>query len=653
MTLVFCVLLFSQPSMAWAQGAAQNPPNALNPAAPEDNRLRKLIPGPHFQMASPEEKAIFSKAQDFFDQGNHKLARSYLKDFLANYPKNVLLPDAYLLLSEAYFDAGEMNQAAATLNLFFERFPDEARVDAAKMRLTDIYFKVGRLKEIRSIWEGIFGNDVSKKGVYEKLGKAYIDRKEFLNALDTMMQRRTLSTDPVDQVLIQHEIELLMREKFREDTLLALIKQFGSAFPADLAFIQLINLYETNENYFREEKEIQRFLSRFPAHPYATQAQNQLDRMGEKIKSDRYLIAVVLPLSGKLEHFGNKALYGAELAIRLFKEALPMASVGLVVRDTEGDPSSLRMPLEDWLNEYAPVAVVGPLLSKEVERMAPIVEKAGLALITPGATAAQLSKLGDVVFRNAVTNRFLCNAIAEYAVLQLSIERFAVLFPEEAMGQRWVDCFAEGVKSLGGEVVLMESYPLNNTDFSKTILRLKKADLAKSGFIETIEHEDGRTEKLYTPGFEAIFLPADAVRAGLIIPQLFFYDFNEVRILGTNSWNAPEFLDLAGSYAEGAVFADGFFKGSTNPIVQGFVRQYRERFNEEPDLFAAQAFDSTRLILAALRGGAVTPKEVKSSIAGAIDFPGVSGFIYEILDGEVIKEPVFIEVQSGKFVQVN
>ncbi len=648
----FLILLSPSP-LVLAQGLGQKPPKASVPALPSENRLRAHIPSHLFDLASPEERAIFAKAEDFFDQGSYALARSYLKDFLDNYPENVLLPDTFLLLSETYSELGELKQAVATIKTFLDRFPLEPRVEIVQLRLSDLYFKLGNLEAIVSLWEAKPGLPDSKKLVFEKLANAYVDRQAFLNALDILIKRKALSSDPIDEVLIQHEIELLIREKLKEDGLQKVANQFQSTYPADLAIIQLIHLYDLNSNYYRQEKEIRRFLSRFPAHPYVIQARNQLDRIKEKIKSDRYLIAVVLPLSGRLVHFGNKALYGAELALRLFKEALPMASVGLVVRDTENDPSSLRMPFEDWLNEYAPVAVVGPLLSKEVERISPIIEKANLALITPGATAANLSGLGQSVFRNAATNRFLCSAIAEYAVLQLSIERFAVLYPDEGQGQRWVDCFAEGVKDLGGEVVLSESYPLNNTDFSKTILRLKKADLEKNGFIETIELEGGKEEKLYIPGFEAIFLPADAVRAGLIIPQLIFHDFHEVKVLGTNSWNTPEFLNLAGSYAEGVVFAEGFFKGSTNPIVQGFVHQYRTRFQEEPDLFAAQAFDATRLVLAALRGGAVTPEQVKTAIAGAIDFPGVSGFIYEILDGEVIKEPFFIEVQGGEFVQVN
>ncbi len=252
-----------------------------------------------------------------------------------------------------------------------------------------------------------------------------------------------------------------------------------------------------------------------------------------------------------------------------------------------------------------------------------------------------------------MTNRYLCNAIAEYAVLELEIERFAVLFPDETLGRRWVDCFSDGVEKLGGEVVLIEHYPLNNTDFSNTILRLKNADLRQEGVIDELENEESELEKIYIPGFEAIFLPADAVRAGLIIPQLLFHEFGEINVLGTNSWNSPEFLKLVGSYAEGVVFVDGFFKESPDPVVQKFVRAYQARYQQEPNIFAAQTYDATRMILAALRKGALSPAAVKAAISETVDFPGASGFIYEVVEGEFIKEPFYMSVEEGKFIQVN
>ncbi|MFQ5588135.1 MAG: ABC transporter substrate-binding protein [Nitrospiria bacterium] len=606
-----------------------------------------------FIGASFEERAIFSQAKAFFDQGNYEIARSSLEGFLLSHSNSPLLPDAYLLLGETYAAMGKGNRAAEHFQTFIDLFPDELRLKAVQHRLSGLYFSLGDLKKVLALWEGIENEEVSKHIVYDKLVSTYVKRKAYLEALRVLVKKAEISTDSGTRAFAEQEMVRFIREKLQEEDLKAVVDEFGATFPADEAMVRLIHLFDVKGDYYREEQMVLRFLSEFPGHPFATQARKSLERIAEKIKRSRYLIAVILPLSGRLAPFGANALDGAELAVQLFKEELPGASVGLAVRDSVGDPSRLRLTSEEWLKEYQPVAVVGPLLSKEVNRIAPMVEKAGLALISPGATSTRLFSLGESVFRNAVTNRFLCNAIAEYAVLELEVERFAVLFPDETLGKRWVGCFSEGVEKLGGEVILTERYPLNNTDFSSTILRLKKADLEDEGYVDELENEDGELEEVYIPGFDAIFLPADTVRAGLIIPQLLFHEFGQVNIIGTSSWHSPEFLKLVGTNAEGVVFVDGFFKGSPEPVVQTFVREFKARFHRDPDLFAAQTYDATRVILAALRKGALTPAAVKASIAETIDFPGASGFIYEVSGGEFIKEPFYLSVEHGKFIQVN
>lgn len=664
-TLLWAVLLFGFfPEQAFAQDTSSGrmlQPGNVSPSDvpwPIDILSKKNDPKIEvsvelFNAASFQERNLFSQAKSYFDQGNHEIAGSSLETFLLDYGESPLLPDAYILLSEMYRSKGEANRATQLLKTFLRLFPDESRVLLVRLRLSILYFKMGELKRVMALWNGVSDEIPAKHRVFDHLVRAYDTQKDILAALHVLMKKRAMRSEWVTPILIEEEIIFLVRERLNERDLLSIVKTFGGMFPTDEAMMRLIASYDTQGDYYHEEQMALQFVAQFPAHRYLAQVEQSLARIKGKIKSSRYLLAVILPLSGPLAVFGNQSLSGAELAIQLFKEELPGASVDLVVRNSEEDPSRLRITLGNWLEEYQPVAMVGPLLSKEVNRVAAVLEKMDMALITPGATARRLFSLGNTVFRNAVTNRFLCNAIAEYAVLELEAERFAVLFPDEPLGRRWVDCFSEGIEKLGGEVVLTEPYPLNDTDFSSTILRLKKADLEQDGFVEDIENENGDVEELYTPGFEAIFLPADAVRAGLIIPQLLFHEFNTVGILGTSSWNSEAFLKLTGSYANGVVFADGFFKESTDPVVETFVTRYRARFNAEPDLFAAQSYDATRLILAAMKKGALTPAKVKAAIAETVDFPGVSGFIYEVLEGELIKEPFFIQVDQGKFIQID
>jgi hypothetical protein len=60
----------------------------------------------------------------------------------------------------------------------------------------------------------------------------------------------------------------------------------------------------------------------------------------------RYLIGALLPMSGRLKPFGKQVLNGIRLAMDSGPEAVPEKSVGIVVKDTEGEASALAV----WTN---------------------------------------------------------------------------------------------------------------------------------------------------------------------------------------------------------------------------------------------------------------------------------------------------------------
>lgn len=641
------ILLFL--TLAPAGGAENAPKSAPPPAAPSPSGPADLPPA----AASSEEKALFDQAKASASAGDVEAALATFEQFILKFPNSPLLADVYLQLGGIYGARGEMKRAIETLKTVLERFPNDPRSNDARLQLSNLYLTAGELKEAMGLWVDLPNEEASKIDVYERVAQAYLERREFLDALQVLMLKRQLVIDPVASGTVREAIVSIVKEKLPEKDLQMVVKQYPASFPADEALVRLIALYDGRGDYYREEREIKRLLSTFPNHLFSSEARRLSGQIREKVKANRYLIGVVLPLSGRLSPFGNNALNGAQLALQQFKESLPGASVGLAVKDLDEEPGRSGANLESWLEEFRPVAVVGPLLSKEVDRIVPIIEKTDLALITPGATSSRLTSLGKSVFRNAMTSRFQCHAIAEHAVSRMNLKRFAILFPKESAGAEWVKCFSEEITRLGGEVVHAEPYPLDETDFSAPIRRLKEADLKKNGIAEVVQEGRKKKEISYFPGFDAIFLPGDADKAGLMIPQLVFHNIRDIPLLGTSGWDTPEFLKLVGPYAEGATFVDGFFLESAEPTIRKFVGQYRAKFQQEPDLFAAQAFDATRLILAALEGGALTPRDVKGMVARTKDFPGVSGFIAEIRDGEVVKKPFLIQVQRGKLVQVN
>ena len=517
---------------------------------------------------------------------------------------------------------------------------------AARLLRTDAAIARGDLDEARSLWRDVPGEDAAKFDVYSRIVPGYIQRGEFLKALELLLLQKGfvdnapddagVLADPGVKRAIEHDLRLIVKTRLEEAALQAVVSQYAPRFPTDLALLRLATLYDAQGDYERAGEALQRFMADFPNHPDTAEARARADAIHDKIKGLRHRIGVVLPLRGAMAPFGQAVLDGIRLAVGQFNEAHPERAVGWVVRDVE----EAETPFSTWLTAYRPVALVGPLLSRDVNRVVPLISKTDLLLITPGATASEVAGLGTSVVRNAFTTRAQCRAIAGRAVGEMRLKRFAILYPAQRSGPDWMKCFSGEVVRQGGQVVVAESYSPGETDFAGPIGRIKEKSL------RTAEDDS------VALAIDALFLPADSAEAGLIVPQLAFHGIRGVALLGVNSWNDPEFLKRVGRHAEGALFADGFFQESKQPAVQTFVAAYQRRFGRSPDLLAAQGYDATQWILTAIASGADTPKKVASAVAGVKRYDGVSGYVSEIQSGEAIKHPFFIQVKRGRFVQI-
>ncbi len=603
------------------------------------------------------ERLLLEDAKLLIQSGNVSEGISALELFFLNHPNSLLAPDTLIEAGKAYSQQGNLKKAIEILRLFLEKFPKETRINNVRSQLSYAYLGVGgttlpgtiasagatppAVEAALSVWKGIAGQEAIKTPIYTRAAEIYVEQEAYAKAVRVLIQKKVFVTDSVETETTASAILAIVRNRLTEKELQAVSSEFSPNFPTDEVIIRLIKIYNKKGTLYLVEKESKHFLSLFPDHVYAEEAQQEISNIRTKVKENEYLIAVMLPLTGKLAQFGLSALQGVELALSQFKFVVPGAPVGIAVKDmNEASTASL----EDWLNDYMPLGIVGPLLSKEVHQIAPVVEKERWPLITPGASAVSLPAMGTAVFRNAFTPAIQCRAIAEYATSTLNVKRFAILFPNDKSGKEWVRCFRANVTPAGGKIVLAESYLPNTADFKDQIVRIKTV-YDKGYGVDGIKIEGA--------GIDGIFLPGEEQSAGLILPQLFFHDIKDIPLLGTMGWSDPDFLKLAGRYAEGAVFADGFFEASDDPFIKKFVSQYKKQFNDDPNLFSAQAYDAARIILEAIKDGAKTPSDIRSALATTRDFEAASGYIFEMKDGEAIKKPFLIQIKKGKLVQVN
>jgi ABC-type branched-subunit amino acid transport system substrate-binding protein/predicted negative regulator of RcsB-dependent stress response len=623
----------------------------------------ELSPVAHAQTGAqpPADHSVLNQAKRLIDTEQAEEAIPLLRRFLTTSPKPDLLDDAYLLLGAALYHAQQYGDALKYLQQLQAEFPDSEVTARGKLMQARTHAAMGNLDLALPLLTSLrtLSKDAdTKRDALRLSGEFYAQKKDTPQAIQAWLDEMALGTEDQSEDA-RARIRKLVSDTSDKKTLERIREIFPRSFPGDLASLRLVDLYIGRGEEHRAVRQIQQFLSNFPTHPQAAQTSELFASLQTKLKSHQFFVAAVLPLSGKLAPFADETLNGIQLAIEAYKDRTGVSSIGLIVKEFESDRASFLDDFSGLLNNDRLLAVIGPLLSKHLPVMAELAGRAHTPLITPAATLPNVRRLGPYVFNAALTYQLQAKRIAAYAIGEQGFRRFCILHPDTAYGRELARLFAQEVRQHEGEVVAIESYKEGEADVSVQLKHMKAEDLKKYGLSVPVDQTklEGKPTKmdrktLYTPGFDAIFIPGRATDAGLIAAQLNFHDMT-VPLLGANGWNSPDFARTADSSLDGAVFVDGFFVDSPNRAVQDFVERYRKRFQTSPTLFAVQGYDAANLVVDAARKGATSGEAVRNQFLAQPDLATLAGPAAFGPDGTLNRPLFLIQVKRGRFLQIN
>src|SRR6185503_10523352 len=478
--------------------------------------------------ASSANHPTLKQAKRLIDAGQGEEAVTTLRRFLATSPKPELLDDTYLLLGAALHSTKQYGEALKYLLLLQTEFPDSKVTDRGKLMQARVHAAMGNLDLALPILTGLRNlskDDGTKREALRLSGEFYAQKKDATRAIQAWLDEVALGTE--DQAEdVRARIRELASETTDKKTLEQIRSAFPRSFPGDLASLRLIDLYIGRGEDHQAIRQIQQFLVNFPTHPQAAKTSDLLATLQAKQKSNQFFIAGVLPLSGKLAPFAAEVLSGIQLAVEANRDRAGSPSVGLIVKDLEADHASFLDDFSELLNDDRPLAVIGPLLSKNLPVMAELAERAHVPLITPTATLPNVRRLGNYVFSTALTYELQAKRIATYAVKEQGFRRFCILHPDTTYGRELARLFTQEVRQHEGEIIAVESYKEGEADVGAQLKRMKAEDLKRYGLSVPVDQTKltGKLTKLdkkifYTPGFDAIFIPGRAADAGIITSQ--------------------------------------------------------------------------------------------------------------------------------------
>lgn len=345
-------------------------------------------------------------------------------------------------------------------------------------------------------------------------------------------------------------------------------------------------------------------------------------------KEQEVKIGIIVPLSGQLAVYGEGVRDGAILAFDKVNAAggIDGKKIVPVVVDNKADGAETANALNKLITKDKVVAVVGPVISATANVAGPIAVRERIPLITPTATAIEVTEVGEYVSRTCFLDDFQGSVMARFAIENLQAKKAAIIFDlanDYSIGLKNV--FAKTFTELGGEVVEIVSYTTGDSDFNAQLTKIKAVN----------------PDVIYLPAYysdDVLFL-RQAKNLGIT-----------ATFMGADGWDAQELIDGAKEDAEGVYFTTHYTPTDPAEIVQNFLRDYQEKYNKFPIVLAALGYDAAALLAEAIdRADSLDPKDIKDAINSTVDFKGVTGMITLDKNRNPVKEITIATVKNGRF----
>jgi len=635
--------------------------------------------------AATSETALQTQAESAFQRGELHSALDYYQALTLNFPDSPLVPQALLKIGRIQTALGDDVAALESYQQLVTVYPENTAALDARIELLAALQRLDRNQEIIDTAPAFADHvqgDVRAFRFYSILGDAHAalsmwDQSVYFYALAAgvapSLHQAALKEKMKTAVamLQEDQIELLM-EQVRDDETMGY-----------LAFQQAVNMAGASA-YDDAVWQLTVFLERFPDHELASPARDLMAQLADKVAYDRYALGCLLPLSGPYRLFGQRALDGIQLAFRDVTAARSGMAARLVVKDTASDPNQAARAMQA-LAEARVAGVVGPIATAESAAEVAQINRIPIMTISQreGVTA-----IGNNVFRNFITPRMQAAALSSYMLETLGQRRFAVLYPDEVYGRTFRDFFWDEVYQRGGEIVALEAYDPQQTDFKDTIKKLVGRYYETPKDLKALREpldllgpltrlpgytppEDDETEEIALGkrarladreddapppivDFDAILVPDSPKLLGLVVPQLAYHDIIDVTLLGTNLWYSPKLLKEAGEYVQGAVLPSGFYPASQSPSVQRFMASFEAVYGRPPGFIEAISYDSARIMLDVILDPDVWLRAgIRNALVAGAAREGVTGHVTFDRAGEPAKGLVLLEIRGSEFVEID
>lgn len=632
----------------------------------------------------PEKRAVidyFSEAERYWSEKKYEKALAAYDLYLTVEPKGDRVRDALTRKATIYYNTNQYEEALPLFLDVIEEYPVERRAEI-HLLTARTYFHLQKYPEARLSalrWLEIYTYYPGREEVFFLLGQTLKELHNNPRAFYWWLKVLESSSMKGEE---KEKIRLQLLDLIYQATEDELIQMVSYAEESDLIYpiyYQLTLFYLISGRLEKAREAVLKVVSVAPEEEWAIKPQEMLQMIDERLEVRPNVVGCLLPLSGPFALYGQEVLNGLELGFDIFQEnEESLSSMELVIRDTEGDTETAIEAIKELAVKEKALVTIGPLISKVAEGVVEKAQELGMPIITLSQSDA-ITKKGKMVFQNCLNPEDQLRSLVNKVMGEMGLKRFAILYPANSYGKYFMNKLWDKVESNGGVITAVESYDPKSTDFAVEIKKMvglfyprpkpnieeeeeekeedkeqleQKMEEPEVEGEAKVEEQDLEEEPEPIVDFDAVFIPDSYERAGLIASQLAYHDVLGVTLLGTNLWNSPKLIDIAGRYVHGAIFPSGFFSGSGYIGVDSFVDRYRTSFGQEPQFLAAIGYDTIRVVKEILKEKGKdmkTRENFRSALAGNKYFDSVTGPMFFDDERRAKRDPLLLTISGRHF----
>lgn len=354
-----------------------------------------------------------------------------------------------------------------------------------------------------------------------------------------------------------------------------------------------------------------------------------LQREKNVSRGDNILIGVPVPL--KFAQKNTNFLKGIDLALEdINAEGVNGKKIEVKIVDDKGNFKTAVDVAQEFSANTHMLAVIGHWYSDICIPVSSIYEEAGMLTIIPTVSNPEVTDKGyRYIFQSITSDKKIAEEMCAYAKSK-GYEKIVVCYEDSSYGQNLANAIEEGASKYQIKIVDRSCGLLTNEQFKKAHDKWQALD------------------------FDVVLLALNMPEGGNYIKVLRTMN-KDADIICADGLDVSNLIRELGKDAEGIVIATTYSPYEQRPELDSFNEKYHHKYNEEPDVWAIQGYDSLQVIAHAIKQtNSYSPTVLADFLRQMKPWQTVSGKIrfnqFGEIDGREIHKKIVV---NGQFQYID